>query len=105
MFIGPFCFLFDVYMSHCRTAGNDISIFLDVQHVDFLTIKLPLTYELKDKPIVVVQGPEKIQKYKTFHSAKSQKLEEMMVIEVVLIILQRFWNCRPVKPCSILSIY
>ena len=32
-----------VYMSHCRTAGNDISIFLDVQHVELLTIKLTLT--------------------------------------------------------------
>ena len=30
-------------MSHCRTAGNDISIFLDVQHVELLTIKLNLT--------------------------------------------------------------
>ena len=25
VYLGPFCFLFDVYMSHCRTAGNDIS--------------------------------------------------------------------------------
>ena len=31
-------------MSHCRTAGNDISRFLDVQHVEFLTIKLTLTF-------------------------------------------------------------
>ena len=31
-------------MSHCRTAGNDISIFLDVQHVELLTIKLTFTF-------------------------------------------------------------
>ena len=71
VYLGPSCFLFDVYMSHCRTAGNDISIFLDVQHVEFLTIKLTLTLTLK----VQLNNEVKVEIIGAFHIVSCDNLE------------------------------